>query len=236
MTTTIGRKVVRAAWTALAGVKNALVSDRSRDLKVWAGPARGAILHSNYRRGTRELFGLYEIELAPYVKRYVKPRDVCFDVGAAGGYYAFAFARLASPGEVHCFESERQSAEELKKLAALNVHLGSAITVHHTLVGGADIAGARTSLDTVVYRRGGPAPNVIKIDAEGAELEILRGAARVLREHHPKLLIEVHSVSLEAECNAVLKAAGYQTTIVDNRQTMAEDIFRKGHNRWLCAE
>jgi hypothetical protein len=77
---------------------------------------------------------------------------------------------------------------------------------------------------------------VIKIDAEGAEVEILRGATRLLGEYRPRLLIEVHSLELETSCNALLRHAGYKTTIVDNRGMMAESIFRQGHNRWLCAE
>ncbi len=229
-------RLARAAWSALAAVKNALVSDRSRDRRVWAGPARGAILHTNYRKGTRELLGLYEGELTPWVRRYVHRGDVCYDVGAAGGYYAFAFARLAAPGEVHCFETDPPAAEELRTLAARNVHLGSRITVHHARVGGGHAAAGETSLDTVVYGQGGPPPAVIKIDAEGAELDILHGAARLLREHRPKLLIEVHSLDLETACNALLTREGYKTTVVDNRQMMAEHIFRQGHNRWLCAE
>lgn len=229
-------RLARAAWSALAAVKNALVSDRFRDRRVWAGPARGAILHTNYRKGTRELLGLYEGELSPWVRRYVRRGDVCYDVGAAGGYYAFAFARLAAPGDVHCFETDRSAAEELRTLAARNAHLGSRITVHHTRVGGGDIDAGATSLDTIVYGHGGPPPAVMKIDAEGAELEILRGAARLLRDHRPKLLIEVHSLDLETACNALLTRERYKTTVVDNRQMMAEHIFRQGHNRWLCAE
>jgi len=228
--------VARAAWRTIAAIKNALVSDQSRDLRVWAGPARGAVLHTNYRKGTRELFGLYEVELTPYVRRYVRPRDVCYDVGAAGGYYAFAFARLAAPGEVHCFESERPAADELTALAARNSHLGSRIVVHHARVGASNAETGVISLDTVLYDQRCPPPNVIKIDAEGAELDILRGAARLLREHRPKLLIEVHSLELETACAALLTGGGYHTTIVNNSAMMAEHLFRAGHNRFLCAE
>jgi precorrin-6B methylase 2 len=228
--------VVRAAWRVIAAIKNTLVSNRSRDLRVLAGPARGAVLHTNFRKGTRELLGLYEIELIPYVKGYVRSGDVCYDVGAAGGYYAFAFARLAAPGEVHCFETEPAAADELRTLAARNSHLGSRILVHHARVGGGGAGAGGTSLDTAVYDSRYPAPNVIKIDAEGAEVDILHGAARLLREHHPRLLIEVHSLELEAECDRLLTQAGYQTTVVHNRELMAEHNFRNGHNRWLCAE
>jgi hypothetical protein len=228
--------VARVAWRAIAAIKNALVSDRSRDLKVLAGPARGAILHTNYRKGTREIFGVYEAELIPFVKDYVRPGDVCYDVGAAGGYYAFAFARLAAPGEVHCFETEASAADELRALAERNTHLGSRIVVHHARVGSGDRDPGTTSLDAAVYNTTYPPPNVIKIDAEGAEVDILHGAARLLREHRPRLLIEVHSLDLETECDRLLTQAGYKTTVVHNRELLAEHNFRKGHNRWLCAE
>jgi hypothetical protein len=34
-------------------------------------------------------------------------------------------------------------------------------------------------------------PRVIKIDAEGAEIPVLRGASNLLREKHPTLIVEV---------------------------------------------
>jgi FkbM family methyltransferase len=50
-------------------------------------------------------------------------------------------------------------------------------------------------------------PDVIKIDVEGAELSVLRGALTVLA-HRPALLIEVGEQSAD-EATAVLRAAGY---------------------------
>lgn len=45
--------------------------------------------------------------------------------------------------------------------------------------------------------RNQPAPDFIKIDVEGLELEVLRGAERTLRERHPELFIELHGSTLE---------------------------------------
>ena len=36
-------------------------------------------------------------------------------------------------------------------------------------------------------------PSMIKIDTEGFKLNVLKGAERILRNYHPKLLIEIHS-------------------------------------------
>jgi hypothetical protein len=57
---------------------------------------------------------------------------------------------------------------------------------------------------------------LIKIDVEGAEVDVLKGAENLLRERHPVLLIEVHGFALPsfgssvADLRAYLGALGYQ--------------------------
>lgn len=53
-----------------------------------------------------------------------------------------------------------------------------------------------------------PAPQVVKIDVEGAELLCLRGAARLLREIRPILLCEVTAENAEG-VGALLRGHGY---------------------------
>jgi FkbM family methyltransferase len=53
-----------------------------------------------------------------------------------------------------------------------------------------------------------PAPQVVKIDIEGAEVLCLRGAARLLREIRPILLCEVTEENA-AEAGALLRGHGY---------------------------
>jgi hypothetical protein len=67
-----------------------------------------------------------------------------------------------------------------------------------------------TTLDACIYgelqlRR----PDVLKIDVEGAELEVLEGANRAITEFHPKIFLEIHGTQLHADCSALLKAQGY---------------------------
>ena len=71
-----------------------------------------------------------------------------------------------------------------------------------------------TTLDAELDRLG--APGVVKIDVEGFELEVLRGAARLLGEHRPLLLLEMHLDILErrgirpAEVVELLRGHGYR--------------------------
>lgn len=225
-----------AVWAALAGVKNAVVSDTPRYLKVRAGPARGAMLFTTYRCGTRQLLGVYESEIIPYLKRYVRAGDVCYDIGAAGGYYTFAFAKLAAPGRVHSFDMDKQLTDQLTVLADDNARLGSMVRVHQMQIGARHVDERQTSLDQLVYQHRWPPPDVIKIDVEGGELDILNGAAQLLREHHPRLIVEVHSVALEQSCTHRLESLSYTPTLVKNRAWMAEYMSRRSHNRWLCAD
>ena len=60
--------------------------------------------------------------------------------------------------------------------------------------------------DTLLDRS--PAPQVVKIDVEGAELLCLRGAARLLREVRPVLLCEVTAENA-GEAGTLLRGHGY---------------------------
>lgn len=50
---------------------------------------------------------------------------------------------------------------------------------------------------------------MIKIDVEGAEAQVLRGAASLLRERRPTVFLATHGERQQAECLALL--AGWAT-------------------------
>jgi FkbM family methyltransferase len=64
-------------------------------------------------------------------------------------------------------------------------------------------------LDTVVAEKGLPLPDVIKIDVEGAEGLLLRGAAGLLRERAPRLLVELHGPEMARDVVLQLDELGY---------------------------
>src|SRR5207302_8721381 len=53
------------------------------------------------------------------------------------------------------------------------------------------------TLDDLTFHDGLPAPTAIKIDVEGAEAAVLRGAARLLTEHGPVIFLSTHGPDLQ---------------------------------------
>lgn len=72
------------------------------------------------------------------------------------------------------------------------------------------------SVDGLV-NKGYPAPDVIKIDVEGAEFDVLRGARETLRSYKPKILLATHDYHLpgvQQQCKDFLINLGYSLMVV----------------------
>jgi FkbM family methyltransferase len=70
-----------------------------------------------------------------------------------------------------------------------------------------------TRLDTVAAESG--PPNVIKVDVEGAEVAVLRGARQLLITHHPVLILELLTDSSRDAAAQLLN--GWQFDKLDSR-------------------
>jgi FkbM family methyltransferase len=91
-----------------------------------------------------------------------------------------------------------------------------------------------TTLDALRDRQGFR-PNVLKVDVEGFELEVLRGAGRVLAEDRPILFLEIHGSMLAARGLApravldLVREAGYRVEAIggptDEQIARTEDGF-----------
>jgi FkbM family methyltransferase len=162
---------------------------------------------------------LIDEEIAPYFDALEENFDpeVVLDVGAATGAFAILAARLFPRATIYCFEP----AERQRILLQRNARLNGVENIEMVPFGLWDSEktvafrsnGAESSffpvsrfrdtlpfpeqvpvlpLDRWTKSKGLGRVDLVKMDAEGAELEILEGAQDTLRKFHPWLLVQAY--------------------------------------------
>lgn len=79
-------------------------------------------------------------------------------------------------------------------------------------------------IDTLIAK-GEKAPDIVKIDIEGAECLALHGARKLLSEKKPLLLLEVHHICLMFHVQRILLQSGYTTTLLDEANAVGSRCF-----------
>lgn len=88
------------------------------------------------------------------------------------------------------------------------------------------------TLDSLMDEYG--TPDFVKVDTEGGELRVLRGASRLLAKQATCWTVEFHSLALHDACDAVLAAAGY--AVETGRPVRFDEGSREWHDYgWLNA-
>lgn len=78
-----------------------------------------------------------------------------------------------------------------------------------------------TTIDDFLLQNQAKKPHIIKIDVEGAELDVLKGGLKTLKTIKPLLIIEIHHIILMFHIQNFLKDLGYQLTILDEQNAIA---------------
>jgi FkbM family methyltransferase len=165
----------------------------------------------------------------------LRPGGVLYDIGANAGFMTLLGSRLVGEqGSVVAFEPLAENVALLEENLRLNGienvlvlavaasarsgkaqmllpdDLTGASLVDHT--GQVEIRERRQvetlRIDEAVSDGRLPEPTVVKIDVEGAELEVLDGLKETLGRARPVVICEAHGLEREAE--AALKALGYR--------------------------
>lgn len=217
--------------------------------QIESGPAKG--LRFDAGRDTQQFAaGNYEQPVQEAIVSLVKRGNVCYDIGANLGFVSVLLGRLVGEtGKVYAFEPVPRNASIIERNAkhnrlanievsriALSSTDGTADLLLAQHAGGAvlksvgvpppDLAGSMAvetaALDTLVERQRLRAPDFIKLDVEGAEMDVLRGMERVLRKWRPVLVVEIDDALKQncedklAECRTFLHDLGYGTRLIPN--------------------
>jgi FkbM family methyltransferase len=176
-------------------------------------------------------FGSWEPEDMAVVRDRLRPGMTAIDVGANVGIFTLAMAQLVGiSGHVHAFEPDATNLALLKENLAIN-GLRDRIDVSHVAL--SDEAGfirfesTRDAASSHVSAIGNEVPtlrlddypvsrlDLVKIDVEGMECKVLRGARRTLTRFRPVLLVEcaqrhlTRAGSSVAELEKTLDELGY---------------------------
>jgi FkbM family methyltransferase len=174
----------------------------------------------------------------------LEPGMTFYDIGANMGFFSLiAWRRVGPGGRVRAFEPLPESARTLRHNVALNdarnvevveaavgaepgraqlavtaesvqAHLAD-IDIDTPTLGVVDIE--VTAVDAEVAA-GRPAPDVVKVDVEGAELAALDGMRETFHEHRPALLCELHGTAPEV-CD-FLEALGYRLDAIEQVESI----------------
>jgi len=221
------------------------------DEKVWAqverGHGQGLWLELNPRTGQQYLHGEVEPVIQEVLADRLKPGMVFYDLGANIGFFSLLAARLVgATGKVFSFEPDPENARRLRRnierngfanatvveagiwSASKNVNFVAADLaspdrgVGKFSVGESATAGTPTrcvALDD--FARSSAAPDVIKCDIEGAEIEAFRGAEELLEARHPMILCEMHSDENDKFLRDYFVRSGYSLEILDSLHVLA---------------
>jgi FkbM family methyltransferase len=176
---------------------------------------------------------------------FVRPGATVVDVGASWGLFSYHLARrVGKAGRVYSYEPHPANAVVLRKLAQARPHVqfrpvavsdqaGHAqlqVPKHHGRVVTAQSSLSHTFEGIAVERVEVPTVRLddeigtalrldfIKIDVEGHELSVLRGAASLLERCMPPVLIEIEQRHLDGPISEVfyeLEKLGYQVFYID---------------------
>ena len=184
---------------------------------VRLGHAKGLRWRRSKRSVVAEYWlGTFEPVVQQTIVESLSPGDTFFDVGSHSGFHSLVGARAVGPsGLVVAIEPDPANAAETEGQAALN-GFGHITVVRKAAVAELSEPASRvdgaavtpTTIDTLSHEFRPPA--LIKVDVEGLELEVLRGAAATLREHRPTVVVEAHSDGLAGVTVARLTAQGYR--------------------------
>jgi len=226
--------------------------------RVRKGQGVGLCLYLDPRYEAQYAAGLHETALLESLAAHLRQGDVFYDVGAHIGFISLVSARLVGPkGRVFAFEADPENASrilahaqmnslpqiELVRAAvwseckALSFHRApgfssrnTSAVVHGTENKSADgiIEVEAVTLDRFALDH--RLPVMVKIDVEGAEEMVLKGAEMVFRESKAKLICEIHNARAADGVANWLEVLGYRWNWLDKEHEFPRHLVGQANS------
>jgi len=185
------------------------------------------------------LSGGFELAETASAVELARSGTTAIDVGANVGMFTVPLAlAVGAEGRVLAIEPSPESTQRLEQNVRLNeldnvivrqvavsdqpgellLRLGDDPAFHSTTAvaesRGVDegVVVRAETLDGLWMSAGEPEVSFVKIDTEGGELDVLRGATRLMSEQRPSLLVEAKGAERERELDALLEPWSYTRT------------------------
>jgi len=231
-----------------------LLSDERYPVLPCAGALKGFRMRVDWQIHRSLAYGSWEPEVTDAIRQCVQPGMTVIDIGAHSGYFTLLLSKLVGPeGKVIAFEPLPANFRFLEENVSLNA-LQNVIARREavaersgemkfefphevaSLVAGPVLESESrgtfvvpgVSLDDCFHEIG-LAVHFIKMDVEGAEADVLRGARDTLTSFHPCMMIELHNMNTQTGRHpAVILAEeyGYQVEWIEEDRYTAHILAR----------
>ncbi len=192
---------------------------------------------------------LWDSDILPVCLDHIKEDDTVIDAGAWIGGHAMAYAKkVGVMGKVMAFEPNpfavdcvNRNTERFDNVKTFQVALGDKLqTVSLSgKRGWYDSAHVSEEVDELVVNfvmmtpldDYNLAPNFIKIDVEGCELKVLKGAAKTIEKYRPVIVFEINRPALERQGNTPHEVIDwiirkrYQSLIIEKGVNWSAEIY-----------
>jgi FkbM family methyltransferase len=202
-------------------------------LRIQSGPLKGKKWIAT--SGKKFITGKFETYKTEAFLKHFQKGSIFYDIGAHIGYFsAIASSINEDLGHVYAFEPRPDNARFFRRHMEINQFKN--VTLRQTAVGAIEgearfnadtgTATGHLSLDGNIsvqvvsidrmYADGVlPAPDFIKIDVEGGEIQVLKGCEKVISECRPKMIIATHGPEPHQFVTTFLREKSYDCEILN---------------------
>lgn len=182
--------------------------------------------------------GTYEADKQRLMNLLVIPGMVAYDIGANAGFYTLALARLTgNEGAVYAFEPLAENAANILDHLQLNCCKNTALyqmaVADRNSISAFQIAQSNSmgclasdgkywvptvAIDSLIETDQLAAPDVVKMDVEGAEAKVLEGASKLLGMKKTIWIIALHGMEQRRKVGRILTEHGYRIFRLDGME------------------